>query len=133
MPGLTINRSPLQGELNAPHHYVWPLVVQVFSNEEGLPSEVFVYHEQGPDNDVDSIFSCVASLPQLSEIGLDPVKDLETNTIVPFFRTDTLRFDCRTPEEADDLYRRVVEDLSELLRDHRLAAAMLPSETEVLP
>lgn len=121
---ITLTRNALDWEENQAGQHVWPLLVSATS-DDGLTANIFVYHVQ-PDPEVDSIFSCVASLPQLSEIGLTP----STNT--PFFRQDTLRFDCRSPEEAQELWTLVEQDVRDLVWNYQWAEGLDIDEAVVI-
>lgn len=121
---LTLTRNALDWEDSEAGQHVWPLLVSAVSDDD-LTSNIFVYHEL-PDDEVSSVFECVASLPQLSEIGLTP----STNT--PYFRQDSLRFDCRSPEEAQDLWERVEQDVRDLVWNYQWAEGLSLSEQVVV-
>lgn len=122
---LTLNRTELTEEKHGSQS-VWPLIVQAVSGESGLPSEIFVYHVFPEPADIEEVFECVASLPQLSDINTTP----SVNT--PYYRKDTLRFDCRTPGDAEDLWTLVKKDASDLLWNFRFAAGLSLDEQVVI-
>lgn len=122
---LTLNRTALTEEKQASQS-VWPLIVQAVSGEPGFPSEIFVYHVFPEPSDILEVFECVASLPQLSDIGT------QTTEVTPYYRTDTLRFDCRTPEDAEDLWVSVKRDCEDLLWNYRYAAGLSLDEQVVI-
>ena len=126
----TITRTPLFAELNADNQHLWRLSAQVVSDDLDLPSEVFVYHVLPAGSDIGEVFECVASVPQLSEIGTAPVSEGET--IVPYYRRNSFTLDCRSPEEAQQVWMRIKEDLQDLLSNYQANAEMVLSETEVL-
>ena len=115
---ITLTRATVAPVLITGRQHVWPLQVTAVSDTEGLPSEIFVYHANMDDdqiNDLD-IFECVASVEQLDEIDTVPIEaDPETGTLaVPYYRSDTLLFGCRSPQEAEELWEKVREDVSDL-------------------
>ena len=122
---LTLNRTELTEEKHGSQS-VWPLIVQAVSGESGFPSEIFVYHVFPEPADIEEVFECVASLPQLSDI------DTQVTAFTPYLRKDTLRFDCRTPEDAEDLWVRVKQDCSDLLWNYRYAAGLSLDEQVVI-
>jgi hypothetical protein len=125
----TITRTPLYVDLNADNLHVWKLSASVVS-DTGLPSEVFVYHVLPTGSDIEEVFECVASLPQLSEIGTLPTTEGET--IVPYYRKDSFELDCRSAEEAQEVWEAIREDLQDLLSNYQAASEMVLSETEIL-
>ena len=122
---LTLTRNELTEEKHGSQS-VYPLIVQATSGESGLPSEIFVYHVFPDPADIAEVFECVASLPQLSDINTTPSAN------VPYYRKDTLRFDCRTPEDAADLWRLVQQDAQDLLWNFRYANGLSLTEQVVI-
>jgi len=122
---ITLNRNEVDYELQAALA-VWPLIVQATSDEAGLPSEIFVYHVLPVNNDLDEVFECVASLPQMSEIGLTIADG------VPYYRKDNLRIDCRTVSEADRIWELIQTDTRSLLWGFRYAEGLELSEEVVI-
>ena len=75
---------------------VWPLRITAVSDTEGVPDAIFVYHRNTmTDETGDSdIFECVASGPQLQELGLGdlgleelPLQGLQIDGQVEFHST----------------------------------------------
>lgn len=121
---ITLTRNSLEWADSQPGQHVWPLLVAATTDDD-LSANIFVYHVLTGD-EVESIFECVASLPQLSEIGLTP----SANT--PYFRQDSLRFDCRGPEEAQDLWERIEQDVRDLVWNYQWAEGLALSEQVVV-
>lgn len=121
---ITLTRNDLNWEPSLAGQHVWPLLVAA-TTDDGLTAHIFVYHVQA-DSEISSIFECVSSLPQLSEIGLTPTDD------TPYFRQDSLRFDCRSPEQAWDLWERIEQDVRDLVRNYQLAEQLATGEEVVI-
>jgi len=111
---------------------VWPLRITAVSDTEGVPDAIFVYHRNTmTDETGDSdIFECVASGPQLQELGLEPVLDDGDGNAIPFYRSDVCEFHCRSEVEAADLWARIQVDVAEL-SDNMAAALSLSLAEEV--
>jgi len=109
--------------------HVWPIKVVATSLLAGLPGQIFVYQaaQDGDPLGLGDRFVAVATLPQLSEIGLLPVMDGESRC--PYYRRNTLEFDCRTAEEAELVWERAKIDVQSLLDNYNAARAMSLAET----
>lgn len=122
---ITLTRSKVTPEVVSGAQHVWPLRVTAVSSLSGLPSEIFVYHanmDSDQINDLD-IFECVASVPQLDEIGTaavpaNPDADPPTDAI-PYYRSATLEFGCRSAREAWELWMKIQEDVQDLVDNFR--------------
>lgn len=125
---LTLTRNALEYTRQA-GQCVWPLIVACASDEVGLSDAVFVYHVYPDSDQVEEIFECVASLPQMSEIDTSP--QLAGEVVTPYYRKNVMRLDCRSPEEADDVWRLVQVDVRDLLLNFRRAQALTPTEQVV--
>lgn len=92
---------------------VWPLKVTSVSDTPGLGSEIFVYHADAGGDLLDGdIFECVASVSQLDDIGLSP--DFNSDPAVPYYRSDFLEFNCRSPRELEDLWKTIQAEVKAL-------------------
>ena len=127
----SVPAAPLEGE-----RHTWPLEVVAESHEEGIPSEIFVYH-LGAANMISEEdpypgdrFECVASVHQLSTIpALDP-EDPGESSQVPFYRTATLFFHCLSPDDAASLWEKVQADVNDLIVNFR-AVDLLAEDASV--
>lgn len=121
-------RSSLPAQLDNQH--TWPLEVTSVSLG-AMPSEIFVYHKGQAGVTAayaGDVFECVASVHQLSEIGLAPSL-LPDGKEVPYYRSAVLKFDCRSAEEADDLWNKIIEDTVDLVNNYLAAADLVVSST----
>ena len=115
---ITLTKATAAPELISGRQHVWPLQVVAVSDTTDLPSEIFVYHASMDDdqlNDMD-IFECVASVEQLDELGTTPVEADPGNGVeaVPYYRSDTLLFGCRSATELEELWEKIKEDVVDL-------------------
>ena len=112
----------------------WFLRITATSTEPGLSSKVFVYHavkEYLPGELNRDVFSCVASPVQMGEIPEDdPI--FEEGNIIPFYRTDVMEVFLRTPQEVEEVWGIVVEDVSMLLRGWRVREDLTQEMTIVI-
>jgi hypothetical protein len=101
---------------------VWFLRVRAVSTEPGLSSKIFVYHsvkEYLPGELNKDVFSCIASPAQMGELPEDE-GIFEEGNIVPFYRTDVLEVFLRTPQEVEEVWGIVIEDVQSLLAGWRV-------------
>ena len=130
---LQLVRSALAVTEPVPGQHTWPLQVVATSTTTGLPSEIFVYHAALDDDPIQGdIFECVASIHQLDEIGLTPVEDTGDGVSIPYYRSATLLFNCRSPEEAEDLWVKVQADALDLLNNVKSLDTLVDIETIIL-
>jgi len=100
------------------NQHVWPLKVTAISSIADLPSKIFVYHAAMNDDDfMGDVFEVIASVQQLTEIPEDSPGVIDDNLQVPYYRRDTLLYHCRYPEEAEDLWEKVQEEVIMLIRN----------------
>lgn len=123
---LTLTRSGITLEESVPGQHTW--VLSVVAESEEIPSEIFVYHWRGSDPIVGDIFECVASVHQLDEITLEP-QDFGDGTSIPYYRSDTLTFNCRSPQEMEDLWVQIQADALDLLNNFRARESLDNQET----
>jgi hypothetical protein len=126
---ITLTRAAVEYERQT-GQCAWPLSVTALSSEPGLSSDLFVYHVYPENDEIEEVFECVASLPQMSEIDTSP--QLSGDTIVPYYRKDSFRLDCRSPEEADGVWDLVQADVESLLTDYRRAQGLALEEEVVI-
>jgi hypothetical protein len=126
---LTLTRSVVQDfdELN---QHVWRVTGSVVSDTPGLPSEVFVYHVFPAGDVAEEELSVIASVPQLSEIGLEPVSQGETQ--VPYYRRADFTLDCRSASEAVKIIGDIEEDLADLVDNFVKAESIETTVTVVI-
>ena len=97
-----------QGEQHA-----WPIRI-VAEGTGGAPSAIFVYAKAKPGDTQGDVFQCMASVPQLEEIGTEGPLEVSDTLQTPFYRTAEARFVARTLEEADGVWQSLLEDARNL-------------------
>lgn len=129
MAGISLTRSGLDTEDKEGQH-VWPLKVIATSSETGLGSKIFVYHAAMSDDAYEGdIFECVASMQQMKDIPEDSPALEDDTYVVPYYRTNSFVVDCRSPEEAEELWEAVKEDVGDLITNFRSLATLDNLET----
>lgn len=126
---LTLTRSVVQ-TVDDINQHVWRLTGSVVSDTPGLPSEVFVYHVFPAGDVAEEQLETIASVPQLSEIGLEPVSQGETK--VPYYRRADFTLDCRSASEAASIIDAIEEDLLDLVENFEKAQSIETTETVVI-
>jgi hypothetical protein len=112
--------------------HVWPLQVTAVSQEEGLSSKMFVYHAEMQDDPYQGdVFECVASVQQMTELPEDEPGTGQDGNMIPYYRTDTLLFHCRSTEEAEDLWEKVQADVKDLLQNFMALTSGLQTQETV--
>jgi len=125
---ISLTRSAVETFANDASVHTWPLRVTCVSTDPAVPNEIFVYHAaQNDDPLVGDIFECVASVHQLQDIGLAPI--YEDGLTVPYYRSDSLEFHCRSATEAEELWVKIQADALDLLRNAQALAALAAIET----
>ena len=110
---LTLTRS-VASEEKISNQHVWPLRVSAASSTAGLDPEIFVYHAEVSGNLLaGDLFECVASVSQMSDLGL--TADFVSDPAVPYYRSDSLEFFCRSESELESLWKKIQQDAKELL------------------
>lgn len=109
---------------SAEHQHVWPVRVTAVSTSEGLPSAIFVMQRGdaagGYQGDV---FAAVASVSQLGEL------DTAASAGIPFYRTASVDINCRSPQEAADLWALIREDAIDLFNNWLASTLLVADET----
>lgn len=110
-------RESLQQEIREEQH-VWPLKITANSLQEGMPSAVFVFHASLEDDPyAGDVFEAVASVQNISELP-EGAGGLDSNgEVCPYYRAPSLTFYARSPEEAEELWEAIVEDVDDLVRN----------------
>lgn len=106
----------------------WRMRVDVVSADPAnAPEEIFVYHriKNYRGMPVADVYSCTASVAQLSEIGTAPSVDPTGPT--PFYRRSWLEFDLRSEEEVESIWLDLLEEVRHLVAN--LDAAVDPAVT----
>lgn len=109
----------------------WPLKV-VATGQEGAPSDIFVYNRARPGDTLGDVFQCVASVAQLDEIPTSAPTVVDATTQVPFYRTNTATFVCRSAAEAESVWKTINEDTQDLLRNLEAAETLVTNLTVVV-
>jgi len=126
---LTLTLLPIVKPEGAAQH-CWRVAGSVVSDEDGLPDEVFVW-QVSADEGVADVFQCVASVRQMSDIGLVPYGTVSGRQC-PFYRKASFSVDARSPVEAEELQSDIRDDLQALLENHRAAQTLGEATEEVL-
>ena len=128
---ITLQREGLQvQEING--QQVWPLkITATLAQGSTMPSpKIFVYHaNMGDDAYEGDIFECVASIQQYYEIPADAAVAEGVDYVVPYYRLDFVQLDCLSPEEADQLWDDIVEDVTDLVNNFHAKDNLTTSET----
>lgn len=137
MAELTLTRASLRAIDAPPRQHCWPLEVTAVSTYGDLDSHIFVYHAGigfDPGSAIPgSVFECVASLPQLQEIPVNNIgEDPITGDPVPFYRSDTLLFYCRSAVEAESLWEKIEVDVRALVANYLAAQVLEDIEVVVI-
>jgi hypothetical protein len=118
------------GLLGVPLTHSWPLkVVCVSPDVTALPSEIFVMHYR-PENPTGDIFECVASSPQMEEIGTTP--DLNPETYTPYYRVDNISLLFRSEQERELKQEQIKHHINLLITNATYDANLVEVETETL-
>jgi hypothetical protein len=128
---ITLQREGLKvQEING--QQVWPLkITATLAQGSTMPSpKIFVYHaNMGDDAYEGDIFECVASIQQYYEIPVDAAVAEGADYVVPYYRLDFVQLDCLSPEEADQLWDDIVEDVTDLVNNFHAKDNLTTSET----
>lgn len=122
--------DPLLGSI--PERHAWPITIQ--ARGINITSNVFVYRAgrkaaSSLDPFSSDIFSCVASVSQLSEIPEHRVVGLTDIEQIPHYRTSQMTLVCRSAEEADLIWQAVQEDIALLVENYNLSSNLKGIET----
>lgn len=105
------------------HRHSWPVKITATGIEGGLDPKVFVYHQATGRQQVDG-FECVASINQMVDLPADaPV------TKTPFYRRDVLEYMCRSAVEAQELWLKVLDDVTDLVANYQASQILINSDT----
>ena len=128
---ITLQREGLKvQEIN--DQQVWPLkITATLAQGSTMPSpKIFVYHaNMGDDAYEGNIFECVASIQQYYEIPVDAAVAEGADYVVPYYRLDFVQLDCLSPEEADQLWDDIVQDVTDLVNNFHAKDNLTTSET----
>lgn len=123
--------SLLEEEINGQH--VWPLKITATSSTQGLSSKIFVYHASGDEDPYSGdLFECVASAQQMDEIPEDAPAQINATISIPYYRSDELQFNCRSPEEAESLLVDIQEDVQDLLDNFTASVNLTQQQTIII-
>lgn len=117
-------------EINNQH--VWPLKITAsLTAGATMPSpKIFVYHaSMGDDAYMGDIFECVASLQQYFDLPINTPVSIEDGLVVPYYRTEVINFNCRSPAEADELWVEIQADVTDLVNNYAAFLTARESET----
>lgn len=116
---ITLTRESLSDDIESvPGQHVWPLRITATSSNENLGPEIFVFHAS-MDDDVycGDVFECIASIQQLGDLPVNKAAYDDNGQLVPYYRTDSLTFHARSPQEAEDLWSQIKVDTNELVKN----------------
>ena len=101
----------------------WP--VTVLAEGTNMDDHVFVYHVGKADDPIQGDkFECVASVNQMHELPKTQGVSLTTETGIPFYRSNVLEYVCRSAEEAERIWKEVVNQVQMLVRNWNSALRM---------
>lgn len=124
-------------EVSAAHYvfgeqHTWPLRVVATSAEEGLPSEIFVWHHNASDVLDDQVnpfagdrCECVASVHQLSTLQAQEPEAPTGEHQAPFYRANVALFHCQSLVQAAELKLKIIADVTDLVENFRALAAVV--------
>lgn len=97
----------------------WPLRISALSTEEGLDSNIFVFHAQTIEGaSPGDMCESVASIVQMNELPIDEPTVIDGDPI-PFYRKSSAEFHFHTSDALDDAIEIIKEDVASLLRAFR--------------
>lgn len=84
-----------------------------------MPSEVFVFQRTSSSLDPSQYdqFSCVASAHDVFELGVNPGWNPDDENASPFYRGSVLRLFLRSPEQLEDVWLKIKDDVVSLVRN----------------
>lgn len=113
--------------------HVWPLVVQ--ATGANIASEIFVYQATAKGDAMDAegdTFSCIASANQMYELPNSRSLTLTDKYQLPFYRTAQLEVFCRSPEEMNEVWSFIQEDVQRLLDNYNITTGPQPNNSVTL-
>lgn len=114
---LRLERQTITQETFTNRH-VWPLKVAVVSLTQELTNNIFVFHAALQDDlYCGDVFECVASVQQLTDLPENKAAYDDNGQLVPYYRTNSLIFNARTPAEAEELWEAIKDDTEDLARN----------------
>lgn len=131
---ITLQRSGLAVQ-EITGQQVWPLkITATLAAGTAMPSaKIFVYHaNMGDDAYQGDIFECVSSIQQYYELPVDAAVSEGADYVVPYYRLDFVQLNCLSPEEADELWNDIVNDVSDLIRNFYAKCNLTIAETVTL-
>lgn len=103
----------------------WPLrIVAMTTDPTPVAAKIFVMHADTSDDLMGDAFSCVASLPQMTELPADA----ETPG-VPFFRTHDVTIHARSADHAVEFWSKIQDAVRDLADNIQAATALELQET----
>ncbi len=109
------------------NQHVWPLKItaSLVAGATMPTAKIFVYHASMDDDAyVGDIFECVASIQQYYDIPADSPVSIEDDKVVPYYRTASLQFNCRSPLEAEELWEAIQADVTDLVNNFASYSAL---------
>lgn len=98
-----------------PNQHTWPLKVTALAGQnEGLPSEIFVFHVDATNGDK---FEAIASLHQIYLLGTVP--DMASNPAVPYYRAAVVELQMLSQSSADELWQKIQRDVQDLVTNYK--------------
>lgn len=94
----------------------WP--VQILAEGTNMDDHIFVYHVGTPHDPLPGDrFECIASVNQMHEIPKNQGVSLTTQTGIPYYRSNVLDYVARTAVEAEEIWRKVREEVQWLVKN----------------
>ena len=129
---ITLTREAVEPLDAINNMHAWPLRALAVSSDAALSAKIFVYHVT-PTTLMGDAWECIASVHQLDEIPEDEaVADVDGNYAVPYYRTDTVEFNARSAEHADELWNIIVNDTQDLVNNFKLMDKLSVADTVVI-
>lgn len=103
----------------------WPLrIVAMTTDETPVAAEIFVMHADTAADLVGDAFSCVASVPQLTELPAGAEVPG-----VPFFRLHDITINARSADHAEEYWRKIQDAVQDLADNLQAASNLELAET----
>lgn len=118
-----VRRYSLRLEDNDSCRRNWTIEVVVEGTDESVDPNVFVYHASATNHPTGTDhFNNVASLQDMCLLPTEAAFEIEgangTEDYIPYYRTNTAKFDCFTTSQADEIWRIIKFDLKRLEREY---------------
>lgn len=131
---ITLSRESLQiFEQGSAAQHSWPLKVTATAEVGAtISAKIFVFHAGSvAAASPQDRFECVASVHQMADLPeTNPIYDpSDPSKCVPFYRLNSLTFHCLSPQEADELWLHIQEDVTDLIANHVALSGLRVTES----